>query len=144
MNAEELKGSAQRALDAIENGWPVTMLEELIAIMGDALRETLSKVDREDMTSVVEMHNEDVEVDSDRDYMLDVRESLLKLETACDEAIGLDEVMVHWILDDVVADVRRNTMALAKTNPRIRNLALMVAKRDMLDRILDMADDNGM
>ena len=144
MNAEELKGSAQRALDAIENGWPVTMLEELIAIMGDTLRETLSKVDREDMTSVVEMHNEDVEVDSDRDYMLDVRESLFKLETACDEAIGLDEVMVHWILDDVVADVRRNTMALAKTNPKIRNLSLMVAKRDMLDRILDMADDNGM
>ena len=113
-------------------------------MIGDTLRETLSKVDREDITSVVEMHNDDIKVDSDRDYMLDVRESLLKLEAACDEAVGLDEVMVHWILDDVMADVRRNMLALAKTNPRIRNLSLMIAKRDMLDRLLDMADDNGM
>jgi hypothetical protein len=144
LNTEELKSSAHRALDAIENGWPVTMLEELITMIGDTLRETLSKVDREDITSVVEMHNDDIKVDSDRDYMLDVRESLLKLEAACDEAVGLDEVMVHWILDDIMADVRRNMLALAKTNPRIRNLSLMIAKRDMLDRLLDMADDNGM
>jgi hypothetical protein len=144
LNAEELKGNAHRALDAIENGWPVSMLEELIAMIGDTLREALSKVDREDMTSFVEMHSEDIDVDSDRDYMSDVRESLLKLEAACDEAVGLDEVMVHWILDDVVADVRRNMLALAKTNPKIRNLSLMIAKRDMLDRLLDMADDNGM
>lgn len=143
MSPETLESNARQAIEAIDNNWPVTMLESVFEIIGESIRDTVSGLDNDEIIGVLEMHRVETEIEPGHDYMSDLRESLCSLERACKEASGADEVTMHLILDGAVENVRRDVMALSKSDRKMLNLSTMVAKKNLIERLLDIADESG-
>lgn len=143
MNTQDIQENAELALSGIENNWPVTMLEGLLEIAYAVLRETASFVDRDEMQQLAADLKADKEVSKDRDYLAELRENLVLLIAECKKAEGLDPVTCHLMLDDIIEKIRECRDGLIWSRKHIRNIAAIVAKRDLIEIMLDAADENG-